>query len=267
MRRYESGGGARGNVPKEAANQLRSSVPFVASVSNPIAAAGGADIEPMDRVRHRGATLPRHRQRAVTMEDYQDVALLASPRVARAECVPMFDLTQEPAVRRRQPGLVSVIVVPDEAIFRPAPDAELLLQVRQHLDTCRNTATDLVVVGPEYIALDVEVDVAVGDATLVAEVSRTLKTSLEAFLHPLSGGPRGEGWRLGEQPERSELYALCASIPGVIWVDALRVAHREDRVGLLQARQFLSCSGRHRIAVRYAPEHELMSRASARRSG
>jgi hypothetical protein len=265
LRRYESGGGSRGNVPAGAANQLRSSVPYIASAGNLIAAAGGADIEPMDRVRHRGATLPRHRQRAVTVEDYQDLALLASAQVARAECVPMFDLSLEPAVRRRQPGLVSVIVVPDGAVSRLTPDPELLRQVRHHLDGCRNTATDLVVVGPEYVETDVEVEVAVGDANMAGDVSRMLKVSIEAFLHPLSGGLRGEGWRLGELPQRGDLYALCASTPGVTWVDALRVTYREDRVGLLRAQQFLTCSGRHRVAVEYT--RELASRTSARRSG
>ena len=143
--------------------------------------------------------------------------------------MPLFDLSLEPAVRRRQPGLVSVIVVPDGAVSRLTPDSELLRQVRQHLDGCRNTATDLVVVGPEYVEIDVELEVAVGDANVAGDVSRMLKVSIEAFLHPLSGGQRGEGWRLGELPERGDLYALCASTPGVTWVDVLRVTHREDR--------------------------------------
>ena len=264
VRRYESGGGARGNVPARAANQLRSAVPYIAAAGNLITAAGGADIEPMDRVRHRGATLPRHRQRAVTVEDYQDLAILASPQVVRAECVPLFDLSLAPSVRRRQPGLVSVIVVPDAPITRPTPDPELLRQVRDHLDRWRNTSTDLVVVGPDYVATDVEVDVAVDDANVAGDVSRTLKRSIDAFLHPLSGGTRGEGWRLGEVPQRSDLYAVCASIPGVTWVDALRVVHREDRAGLLRARHFMTCSGRHRVAVRYTREDT--SRTSAGRS-
>jgi predicted phage baseplate assembly protein len=255
LRRYESGGGARGNVPAGAVNQLRSAVPYIAAAGNLIAAVGGADIEPTDRVRHRGATLPRHRQRAVTVEDYQDLAILASPQVVRAECVPLFDLSLDPSVRRRQPGLVSVIVVPDAATSRPAPDPELLRQVRDHLDRCRNTSTDLVVVGPDYVEIDVEVDVAVGDANVAGDVSRTLRLSIEAFLHPLSGGTRGEGWRLGELPERSDLYAMCASIPGVTWVDALRVVQREDRGGLLRAGHFMTCSGRHRVAVRYTRDH------------
>jgi hypothetical protein len=261
LRRYESGGGARGNVAKDAANQLRSGVPSITKVANPIAASGGADVEPMARVRHRGATLPRHRRRAVTMEDYQDLALLASARVARAICVPLLDLSLDPAIRRQQPGLVSVIVVPDGTDVRPAPDPELLRQVHSHLDRFRNTATDLVVVGPDYVEVDVEVDVAVADANLPGPLTGTLKLAIEAFLHPLTGGPRGEGWAFGELPERSDLYALCASTPGVTWVNALRVSHREPRVGVRQSRQFLTSSGHHRVAVRYTRESTFRTAA------
>ena len=119
-------------------------------------------------------------------------------------------------------------------------------------------------VGPDYVETDVEVEVAVGDASAAGEVNRALKLSMEAFLHPLSGGPRGEGWRLGELPQRTNLYAICASIPGVTWVDALHVAQREHRPGLLRGRHFITCSGRHRVGVGYT--RDGTSRTSAGRS-
>ena len=46
-----SGGGAEGNVPRQSVTQLRSAVPFVASVTNPVAAAGGADGESLAAIR------------------------------------------------------------------------------------------------------------------------------------------------------------------------------------------------------------------------
>ena len=261
LRRYASGGGARGNVAKGALNQLSTAVPYITAVANPIAAVGGADAEPTDRVRRRGARPLRHRHRAVTIEDHADLALLASPRVGRAECVPLLDLSIDPAARQRRPGLVSVIVIPEEPIDRPAPDAELLHEVRCHLDRCRNTSTDLVVVGPDYVAIDVEVEVAVGDASAAADVSRALKLQIAAFLHPLTGGRRGEGWPLGELPQRDELYALCASTPGVTWISALRVAPREDRAGVMRTGHFLPCSGTHRVSVKYTRELAASTRA------
>jgi predicted phage baseplate assembly protein len=219
-----------------------------------MAASGGADLERTEHLRHRGAATVRHQGRAVTAEDYQDLARLASPQVARAECVPMGDVTVDPVLRGRQAGVVSVIVVPHTKTTKPIAEAELLRQVRSYLDARRNTSTGLVVVGPEYVEIDVDVELVVSDAGEASDIATALRLAIEAFLHPLTGGPMAEGWRLGELPNRGDLYALCASAPGVTWVAALRIGEREDRPGIRRTGHFLVCSGRHRIALRYKRE-------------
>jgi predicted phage baseplate assembly protein len=232
-------------------------------VANPIAASGGADLERTELLRHRGAATVRHQGRAVTREDYQDLARLASPQVARAECVPLCDVTVEPLLRGRQPGVLSVIVVPHTKTAKPIADAELLRQVRSYLDARRETSTDLVVVGPEYVEIDVDVEVVVSDAGEATDIATALRMAIDAFLHPLTGGAAAEGWRLGELPHRGDLYALCASAPGVTWVAALRIGEREDRAGLKRAGHFLVCSGRHRVALRYRQERRAAAPAES----
>ncbi|PWT83693.1 MAG: putative baseplate assembly protein [Blastocatellia bacterium] len=252
LRRYESGGGARGNVPAKALNQLRAAIPSIESVVNPIAAVGGADLESADLVRHRGATTLRHRQRAVTAEDYEDLARLASSQVVRAECIPLYDLSADPASRWQQPGVVSLIIVPNSRSPRPVADGELLRQVRIYLDRRRNSSTELVVVGPEYVQISIDVELVIADGNEAGILVNDLTAALEAFLHPLNGGTRRQGWRIGELPERGDFYGLCASAPAVIYVSGLRVTHAEDRPGLMRSGHFLVCSGRHRIELRYS---------------
>jgi hypothetical protein len=46
---------------------------------------------------------------------------------------------------------------------------------------------------------------------------------LENFLHPLSGGKKGQGWALGRLPQQSDLYAVIESIPGVDYVQSLKI--------------------------------------------
>ena len=50
-------------------------------------ARGGVDAETLASLRQRGPRAIRHHDRAVTIEDYEDLAMLASPEVARAKCV------------------------------------------------------------------------------------------------------------------------------------------------------------------------------------
>jgi hypothetical protein len=55
-----------------------------------------------------------------------------------------------------------------------------------------------------------------------------IRAALERFLHPLSGGPQGEGWAFGRKPHRSDLFALVEAVEGVDHVESLAVAHAPE---------------------------------------
>jgi hypothetical protein len=84
---YRSGGGVRGNRPALTVTELKTTVPYVDSVTNLEAAAGGAEGESLQAVKERGPKALRHRGRAVTVEDMEDLAREASTEVARARAI------------------------------------------------------------------------------------------------------------------------------------------------------------------------------------
>ncbi|MEG4854339.1 baseplate J/gp47 family protein [Microcoleus sp. B5-D4] len=89
---YRIGGGERGNRPALTVTELKTTVPYVDSVTNLEPAAGGAEGESLERVKERGPKTLRHRGRAVTVEDMEDLALEASTEVARALAIgPQFN--------------------------------------------------------------------------------------------------------------------------------------------------------------------------------
>lgn len=89
---YRTGGGKRGNSPALTITELKTTVPYVNSVINLEAAAGGADRESVERIKQRGPKALRHRGRAVTVEDMEDLAYEASTEVARALAIaPSFN--------------------------------------------------------------------------------------------------------------------------------------------------------------------------------
>jgi predicted phage baseplate assembly protein len=96
---YRTGGGDAGNRPAGAIVQLKTTVPYVDKVTNYEAAAGGADAESLGSLIERAPRSIRHNGRAVTVEDFEDVALLASPEVARARCIPLRNLASDPLDR------------------------------------------------------------------------------------------------------------------------------------------------------------------------
>ncbi|NEO37718.1 MAG: putative baseplate assembly protein [Moorea sp. SIOASIH] len=81
---YRTGGGKRGNKPAETITELKTTVPYVDSVTNLEAASGGAEQESLEWVKEQGPKTLRHRYKAVTAQDIEDLVYQASTDVARA---------------------------------------------------------------------------------------------------------------------------------------------------------------------------------------
>jgi predicted phage baseplate assembly protein len=209
---YQAGGGASGNVPAGSITQLRTAIPFVAGVMNHEPAGGGADAEDLELVRERGPRLLRHRDRAVAVDDYADLALQASSEVARALAAP--------AASPPDAGQVGLIIISGHAA---APDAELLALVRDYVSARMCPTAALWVAGPGWL----EVTVTAGLVPLVPEqasdVEGIAQSALTAFLDPLSGGSSGSGWPFGRAPHASDLVALLEAIDGLDHVAWLSV--------------------------------------------
>ena len=228
-------------------NGLQTPIATIDRVFNGDAAGGGADAEGLDDFVARAPRTIRHQGLAVTLDDYEDLACLASPEVLRARAVALIDLGRDPDGRQPREGLVSVIVVPRSTLSRPTPSLELLERVRAFLDPRRSPLADLALVGPEYVRVDVTTELAVVSLDAAAALEARVLDELARFLHPLTGGLDGRGWSFGRKPHRSDLFALLERIDGVDHVRALEVVEKEDRLGVGDTGRFLVHSGVHRV--------------------
>ncbi len=225
---YRTGGGEAGNKPAGTITQLKTTVPYVEKVVNYEPAGGGADAETRDALIERAPRSIRHRGRAVTVEDYEDLARLASTAVARAKCVPLFDLEAEPP-RKSEPGAVSVIIVPRSKQPKPVPSVAMIDQVLDYLTARKAPSARLSVVAPEYVRVAVDVEAAVTSLDGANEIELAIATTLAQFLHPLTGGLDGKGWDFGRRPHKSDLYALIEGVAGVDHIRALSAVSIDDR--------------------------------------
>lgn len=249
LRRYKTGGGSYGNKPAGCIKQLRNSVLYVDSVANLEAGGGGQDIEDWDLVRSRGASLLRHRGRAVTMEDYEDLAKLAAPTVAKAKCYPNRDLSVDHEEYTMKAGVVSLIVVPHSQEQRPTPDASLMRHVGDFLDDRRMPDVELILFEPEYVEIMLEVVVIASAYNTGINLVETCRRKLETFLHPLTGCCHGRGWEFGQMPHESDFHALLESVNGLETVRSLYVTTKEERPGLLRRGGYLIRSGQHKVRL------------------
>ena len=221
---YRYGGGAVGNVAAAAISKLEG--PATAKVSNPLAAAGGADGETIAAALERVPGELRRRDRAVTAGDFRELAL-ATPGagVGRAECLPRF----HPRTRIEDAaGVVTVVVWPREDRKHPnapIPDRTLLRAVCEWLDARRLVTTELYVIPPTYRKVSVAVGVAVKPGFGVEAVRRWAELAIRQYLAPLPPfGPDGGGWPLGRRVHGPELEAAALQVDGVEFLQGLRVA-------------------------------------------
>lgn len=225
---YRTGGGDRGNVPKQALRVLKTALPYVKRVTNHEPGRDGANEENLDEAVLRVPRLLRTRNRAVTAEDYETLTLQASRAVGRAYCP-----KQQPG---QLPGMVTVYVVP--RVGGPnwerglAPEAYALSAPLRHeiedflSDRCL-LGTQVQFREPAYIGvsvqavLGVEPDYQVGPAR--ADLRQQLARSLYEWLNPLTGGRLGTGWGLGMLLHQSDLVRLLQSTPGVQFLDTIQL--------------------------------------------
>ncbi|MFF5112064.1 putative baseplate assembly protein [Streptosporangium sp. NPDC000509] len=237
---YRTGGGEQGNRDSATIVELKSSLPYIDGVTINGPSRGGASVEPIDRVKARGPRILRHRDRAVTAQDIEDLAVAASAEVATAAVVmPAFNpysLWLDPRAPVRTPdhelvkaGRMGVIIVPDEPeSVRPTPSLVLLGQVEEYLRRRCPLTADLWVAGPEWIALTVKATVVVTSAGEAGLAADRVRAALDRYLHPLTGGVDGQGWALGDRPHGSDLTALLAAVAGVDRVGALSVSYEPE---------------------------------------
>jgi predicted phage baseplate assembly protein len=255
--RYQTGGGARGNQPAGAITQLKTTVPYVDKVTNLEPAAGGAGAESLDSLRDRAPRMVRHGGRAVTREDYEDLAMLATPEVARAKCVPLWNPPEVPLLldterdKLQRPGCVTVIVVPRSGAAKPVPSLELIGRVRDYLGGYSLLALNLFVVGPRYVRVDVEAVITPISLEAASHIEAAVREALSGFLHPLTGGFKGSGWPWGRKPHESDFYRCIESIPGVDHVSKLMFSEHPEIERLTETDHFLVYSGTHKIRLTF----------------
>ena len=219
-RQYRTGGGRAGNVAARALSQLVGPIGGVEAVFNPLVGEGGADGEPLEAYAIRAPRTLRHRGRAIGPADYDTLAHEASPAVAVARAIPARNPAGRPI-----PGWVTLLIIPHSTEARPWPSFGLREQVRKYIEARAPAdlaaARGIYVTGPDYLSIDVAATIAPGDPAEAGEVETRAREALGEFLHPVRGGPEGQGWELGRDVFLSDVAAVLERVPGVDYVQEL----------------------------------------------
>ena len=222
---YQAGGGLAGNVAAGAISQMLSGA-TAQSVTNPVAAEGGADTEAAEEVKWRGPQVLRHRGSALAAADYEALALEASPGVAIARCLPATSADNTGANLRPAPGWVTLILVPRSLDPQPEPSYELKQEVGAYIAERAPAAIEsgrIIVIPPNYLPVGVNAAVAAKQIDQSGVVKAAVTAALTEFFHPLYGGPDGRGWPFGRDVYLSDVAKLLEGVDGVDYVQQLEL--------------------------------------------
>lgn len=198
--------------------------PGAASVAvvHQTALADGQAAETLSHAIGRAIALREAPLRAVTAEDCEILAReTPGTDIARAMARPNVYPGLECI---SAPGVATVVVVPRLPRARPAPSAGLIRAVSARLERRRPLGTRIVVTWARYVKVAVHARVRAFDGIDVARLRADLGSAVDAWFHPLTGGPDGTGWPLGRDVYRSEILQVLDETPGVDHVVSLELA-------------------------------------------
>jgi hypothetical protein len=241
-RSYRFGGGQSGNVAADEITSLQASLGGVRGVSNPRPAVGGRNAEPVEQALRRAPQWLRRVGRAVTAQDFEDVALRVGG-VARAKALPNAH-PEYPGVK--VPGAVTVLIVQDTTQRRPPrPTEPLMRAVCDALDKQRTLTTEVYVRSPRFVRIDVEAKLTVDPTKSTSAAEDQARKQIERYLSPIQQPPdptldatpqdgtarkacvkEERLWRFGQDLYPANLQSQLLSLPeevGIRAVPSLRI--------------------------------------------
>ena len=211
---YSVGGGTLCNIPAGMVSGLELSEGFVSSVTNPLALTGGYDRETAQQALDRAAGEQSHHFRAVTCDDYENLAFEASGNISKIKACSCLDENGGSA-----PGHVTLVLLTKDYDISgygyEEQKKEIYKYFKDKLPAGLVPGERFVIRPPRIAELEIHVDAFIAEDQDTFRLQQAVLRELEEFLDPVTGNFSGEGWNIGNMPQTSQLATVIRSVPGV----------------------------------------------------
>jgi Baseplate J-like protein len=206
---YRIGNGTAGNVGADSLIFLAANDARIQECRNPLPATGGTDPETTDQIRRRAPQAFLTQERAVTMADYAAVTEM-NPQVDRA------------VATLRWTGSWYTVFIAVEPQGAGSLTTTLQRSLKKNVERYHLAGQDLELDSPQYVALQIELDICVDPNYFQSDVQQALQQVLGSGISP--NGQKGlffpDNFTFGQTVYLSPIYAAARSVEGVLAVRA-----------------------------------------------
>ncbi len=172
-------------LPDSTISKLVTRVPQIKSITQPYNSFDGTPLETDDAYYRRISERLRHKNRAITLWDYENLVLQKFPEIYQTKC-----LNHTNASSFLSPGDVTLVVIPDTInknvfdIFQPRVSRATLNKVQKYINTLNSMQVNALVVNPTYEEVQVQLSVKFYDRFDENFYQKQLSQDITKFLSP-----------------------------------------------------------------------------------
>lgn len=172
-------------LPSGTIKKMITRIPQIKSIAQPYNAFGGSQEETDDNFYRRISGRLRHKNRAITLWDYENLILQEFPEIYKAKCLNHTSATSFSAA-----GNVTLIVVPDTVnknvfnMFQPRVSMATLNAITTYINSLNTYWVDALVINPNYEEVQIGLEVQFYEGYDENFYKEQLKTDITKFLSP-----------------------------------------------------------------------------------
>ena len=215
-------------LPSETISKMVSRLPSVKKVTQPYDSFGGNTQENSSQFHTRISERIRHKNRAISIWDYEHLVLENFPEIYKVKCLNHTSGTNE-----FSPGNVYVIVIPNlknrntSNILKPKVSSNTLLEIENFLNKKSSMFTKVVAQNPDYEEVVLEFDVAFHKSLEFGFYQKQLNEDIKKFLTPWAFD-EGRDIHFGGQIHKSILIHFIDGLEYVDFVTNFNMYHKDE---------------------------------------
>ncbi|TCP24039.1 baseplate J-like protein [Tenacibaculum skagerrakense] len=172
-------------LPAGTIKKMVTRIPQVKGISQPYNAFGGSPEETDEKFYRRISERLRHKNRAITLWDYEHIILQEFPEIYKVKCL---NHTSETSFTSA--GNVTIVVVPDTVnknvfdIYQPRVSMALLNKIKAHVNALNTLHVEANIINPNYEEVAIGLEAKFYDGYDENFYKEQLKTDITKFLSP-----------------------------------------------------------------------------------